>query len=427
MNRSGVWLAAVVFAGGCTVAGPRPDEPAPRPDRPAAPGVPVAPGAEPDVRVGVLVSVETAVVQAAAPFEMVDDAGRVRARGAAGESWSVRRSGDGVEAAGPRETVRVIGSLVLRPTVAPNEAALRVDGKAYRGTVLLRPAARGVTVVNVVDLENYLLGVVPHEIGRNRPPEEREAVKAQAIAARTYTIRHMGRRSDLGFDVYATVQDQVYGGADSEDPVSTAAVLATRGEIIVYDGEPIEAYYHSTCGGHTAALEEVWVGEPRPYLRPVSDARPGGGHYCERSNRFTWTEEWDRDALVAAIDRGLRDRGELAVPVTRVEFMAITGRTTSGRAEGLRIRTNAGDHRVQADSIRWVLRPEPNRGLNSSLIELHPRGNGEITGLRVDGRGWGHGIGMCQVGAMGRARDGHSYRDILSAYYPGTTIVRLYP
>jgi stage II sporulation protein D len=430
MKWNGAWLAAVVFAGGCTVAGPRPDAPAPRPDRPAAPGVPgvpVAPGAEPGVRVGVLVGVETARIQAAAPFELVDDAGRVRARGATGETWNARRSGDGVEAVGPRETVRVAGSLVLRPTVAANEAALRVDGKAYRGTVILRPAAQGVTVVNVIDLENYLLGVVPHEIGPNRPPEEYEAVKAQAIAARTYTIRHMGRRSDLGFDVYATVQDQVYGGADSEDPVSTQAVLATRGEIIVYQGEPIEAYYHSTCGGHTAALEEVWVGEPRPYLRAVSDARPSGGHYCEHSNRFHWTEQWDRAALVSAIDRGLRDRGELAVPVTRVEFMAITGRTPSGRAEALRIRTNAGDHRIQADSIRWVLRPEPNRGLNSALIELQPQGNGEITSLRVDGQGWGHGIGMCQVGAMGRARDGHSYRDILSAYYPGTSIARLYP
>lgn len=427
MKRNGAWLAAAVFATGCTVAGPRPDAPAPRPAPPAVPGLPVEPGAAMGVRVGLAVGVESARVQAAAPFEVVDDAGRVRARAAAGETWTVRRSGDGVEAAGPRETARVTGSLVLRPTVAPNEAALRVDDRPYRGAVMVRPGATGVTVVNVVDMETYLLGVVPHEIGRNRPPEEVEAVKAQAIAARTYAVRHMGRRADLGFDVYATVQDQVYGGAEAEDPVSTRAVLETRGEIIAYEGEPIEAYYHSTCGGHTAALEEVWVGEPRPYLRAVSDARPGGGFYCETSNRFRWTEQWDRDALVATLDRGLRDRGEVAVPVTRVEFMAITGRTPSGRAEALRIRTNAGDHRVRADSIRWVLRPEPNRGLNSALISIHPDGNGEITHLRVDGQGWGHGIGMCQIGALGRSRDGHSYRDILSAYYPGTTIVRLYP
>jgi stage II sporulation protein D len=427
MKWNGARLVAVVLASGCTVAGPPPGAPSPRAGAPAVPGLPAEPGAAMGVRVGLLVAVQSARVLAAAPFEVVDDAGRVRARGASGETWTVRRAGDAVEVAGPRESARVTGSLVLRPTVAANEAALRVDDRAYRGAVMVRPADTGVTVVNVLDLETYLLGVVPHEIGRNRPPEEMEAVKAQAIAARTYTVRHMGRRSDLGFDMYATVQDQVYGGAEAEDPVSTRAVLETRGEIIAYGGEPIEAYYHSTCGGHTAALEEVWVGEPRPYLQAVSDARPGGGHYCETSNRFRWSEEWDRDALVAALDRGLRDRGEVAVPLTRVEFMAISDRTPSGRAEALRIRTNAGDHRVRGDSIRWVLRPEPNRGLNSALITLHPQGDGEINHLRVDGQGWGHGIGMCQIGALGRSRDGHSYRDILSAYYPGTSIVRLYP
>jgi stage II sporulation protein D len=434
--RGSVWLVAVVFATGCTVAGPPPRDPTPRPvpPRPAEPVVPAEPAdpaaTEPGLRVGVLVNVATARLEAAMELEVMDEGGAARGRVGAGESWTFRRGGDGVEAVGPGQTLRTAGTLVFRPAEGsarrPADApAFRIDGRGYRGAVLLRAAATGVTVVNVLDLEAYLLGVVPLEIGAGRPAAEVEAVKAQAIAARTYAIRHMGRRESLGFDVYATVMDQAYGGADAEDPVSTRAVRETRGEIVVYGDTPIEAFYHSTCGGHTAALEEVWPGEPRPYLRSVSDEKPGGGWYCETSNRFRWTERWDRAALVAAVDRGLRERG-VAGPVTRVEHLSLTGLTPSGRAEALRVRTNRGEHRVRGDSVRWVLRPQPNRILNSAAITLHPHGHPEITGLTVEGRGWGHGIGMCQVGALGRARDGHSYRDILQAYYPGTRIVRLY-
>lgn len=428
MNGKGVWLAAVFFMTGCTVAGPRPGDPSPPPDRPpAVPDAPVIPGVEPGaapaLRVGLQVDSETARIEAAGPIEVVDDAGRVRATTRRGSSWTVRRAGAGIEAAGAGETVRSPTPLLFRPT---DGGTVQVGDRAYRGAVLVRAGAAGVTVVNVLDLETYLLGVVPLEIGANRPPEELEAVKAQAIAARTYAIRHLGRRSALGFDVYGTVSDQAYGGAMAEDPVSTRAVRETRGEVIIHDGEPIEAFYHSTCGGRTAALEEVWPGAPRPYLRSVSDAKPDGGWYCETSNRFRWTERWDRDGLMAALSRGLRERGVTSGPVTRVEFMTISGRTESGRAEALLLSTNAGQHRVRGDSIRWVLRPEPNRILNSAAIELDPHGHGEVTGLTVQGQGWGHGIGMCQVGAMGRARAGHSYRDILSAYYPGTEIARLY-
>jgi stage II sporulation protein D len=426
MNAKGAWLAAVVFTMGCTVAGPAPGEPAPpaRPPAVPAPAVPgVEPGVEPGLRVGLVVDAETARVEAAGPVEIVDDAGRVRATSRGAGSWTARRVGDSVEAAGTTGTLRATGSLVFRPT---DGGTIQVDGRPYRGAVLLRPAATGVTVVNVLDVETYLLGVVPLEIGANRPPEELEAVKAQAIAARTYAIRHLGRRAALGFDVYATVMDQAYGGAGAEDPVSTRAVHETRGEVIVYGGEPIEAFYHSTCGGHTAALEEVWPGSPRPYLRAVSDAKPDGGWYCETSNRFRWTERWDHPALTAALSRGLRERGVTTGPVTRVDFMSISGRTPSGRAEALVLSTNAGQHRVRGDSIRWVLRPQPNRILNSAAITLETHGHGEVTALVVEGQGWGHGIGMCQVGAMGRARHGHSYRDILSAYYPGTEIARLY-
>lgn len=415
--RGAAWVPVALLAAGCTVAGPRPGPDAEDP-------LPGTPTAAPEVRVGLAVDSPSLRLDATGPFEIVDDAGRVRASGRAGSAWTARRTGEGVEMSGPGETVRVRGILVVQPT---GGGEVLVNGRRYRGSVLVRPGERGVTAVNVLDMETYLLGVVPHEIGAGRPETELEAVKAQAIAARTYAVRHMGRRASLGFDFYATVQDQVYGGAETDDPLSTRAVEETRGEVLTYEGEPIEAYYHSTCGGRTAALEEVWRGEPRPYLRSVSDERPGGGWYCESSNRFRWTVRWDRAELLEALERGLGEHLRRDVDVTTVRAMALTGRTRSGRAEALRLRTNLGEHVVRGDSVRWILRPEPGRILNSARIELHPEeANGEIVGLEVQGGGWGHGIGMCQIGAVGRAREGHSYRDILLTYYPGSRISRLY-
>ncbi|HUG41977.1 MAG TPA: SpoIID/LytB domain-containing protein [Longimicrobiales bacterium] len=413
---AGVGLLLLLSTGACSVAGPRAGGPGDA-------GVPGATGAEPAVRVGVVVDTPSLEVAGTAGLELVDADGTVRSRTGAGETRVASRVGDGVEIAGGGEALRTPGAVTLRPR---GGGLVVVNGTSYRGAVLVRAAERGVTAVNLLDMETYLLGVVPLEIGKGRPPEEVEAVKAQAIAARTYALRHMGRRSSLGFDFYGSVMDQVYGGVDADDPVSARAVRETRGEILVHDGAPIEAYYHSTCGGRTAALEEVWPGEPRPYLKSVSDARPGGGFYCESSNRFRWTESWTRDALVATLERGLAAHVGRTVDPGRIRAMALTGRTQSGRAEALRIATDAGEFRVRGDSIRWVLRPAPNRILNSALIELHPEGDGDVTGLTIEGGGWGHGIGMCQIGAVGRARDGQSYREILLTYYPGSRIARLY-
>ena len=413
-------VGLLLLTGACTVAGPT-ETPRPEPVE----RVPGATGTELEVRVGVVVDSPSLTVGGTAGVELLDAEGRVRGRTAAGQTRVARRVANGVEVEGGGEVVRVPTGLTLRPV---DDGEVLVNGKRYRGDVFLRPSERGLTAVNILAMETYLLGVVPLEIGAGRPPEELEAVKAQAIAARTYAVRHMGRRSALGFDFYGSTMDQVYGGADADDPVSTRAVRETRGEVIVYDGEPIEAFYHSTCGGHTAALEEVWVGEPRPYLTAVSDARPGGGAYCESSNRYRWSESWTRSELLETLERGLSAHVGRTVDLETVRSMAVTGRTTSGRAEAVSIRTDAGDFRVRGDSIRWVLRPAPNRILNSALIELRPEGDGgEVTGLTVDGGGWGHGIGMCQIGAVARAREGQSYREILTTYYRGTRIARLYP
>ncbi|HEX6910276.1 MAG TPA: SpoIID/LytB domain-containing protein [Longimicrobium sp.] len=149
------------------------------------------------------------------------------------------------------------GATGLRPPLLVRPAAqggtLTVRGQPYRGELRIQQApAGGLTVVNRLDMETYLLGVVPREIGRF-DLDIYEAIKAQAVAARTYAYTYLGRRSEQGFDVYATVEDQVYGGASAENETVNRAVRETSGEILAYNGRPITAYYHSTCAGHTAA------------------------------------------------------------------------------------------------------------------------------------------------------------------------------
>jgi stage II sporulation protein D len=244
-------------------------------------------------------------------------------------------------------------------------------------------------------------------------------------------VRHLGSRQTLGFDVYATIADQVYGGISKEDPLASRAVRETAGEIVAYQGAPILAYYHSTCGGRTAAIEEVWEAAPVPYLKSVSDEVPGakGRYYCESSNRFRWDTSWSGAELRETLVRTLAARAGGSEPprIGRVSGIEVRGWTPSRRAKSLHISTDAGRYEVPGDSIRWILEVEPGRGLNSTLFVLDAEAaGGVVTALRARGGGWGHGIGMCQVGALGRARAGQSYRQILAAYYQNTEIARVY-
>lgn len=437
IGRFGGRLAALalitfVAVGSCRPAGPAPGRrPPAQPPRTEPAPPPVDEGALPlpsggtMVRVGLAVDVDTVVVSGTGSplaFEVTAPDGRVLHRGRADDRLLVVND-RGLQA------ITVSGSRVALPELATVRPAagsvglVMIDNATYRGAVVLRPSGAGrVTAVNSLDLEVYLLGVVPREI----PATQYEAVKAQAVAARTYAVGQMGRRAALGFDFYATVADQVYGGASAENDVATRAVAETVGEILTYEGEPIDAFYHSTCGGRTAAIDEVWNHEPVPYLRSVSDEKPGGGHWCETSNRFRWTQEWSGEQLRAVLERNLRSRR--SGPVRAVRDIEVVAETRSGRAGRTRVSVDDDSYLVRGDSIRWVLRTPEDLLLNSSLLlDIDAaRSDGRIAALTVRGGGWGHGIGMCQIGAMSRAAAGHSYRDILAAYYQGTRLSRIY-
>jgi stage II sporulation protein D len=318
----------------------------------------------------------------------------------------------------------------LQPPVvvrAADGGVVELRGAPYRGAILVQGAGQGgLTFVNRLDVESYLLGVVPRETG-DVDAAAYEMVKAQAVAARTYAIGHLGGRASLGFDVYPGTQDQVYGGVQAEREMISRAVRETAGEVATYGGRPIDAYYHSTCAGRTAAIDEVWNVNPVPYLVSVEDVDPRTGQAYDRaSSRFTWTERWTHAQLVAVLNRTLADslRGRR---IRAIEDLDVRSRTPSGRVRALRIDTDAGSFTVGRDRVRWILAPARGGILNSSKFDVRmERSGGEVSSIVAEGGGWGHGIGMCQVGAMGRARAGQDYRTILQAYYPGIQIERMY-
>ncbi|HEX8831393.1 MAG TPA: hypothetical protein VF705_09525, partial [Longimicrobium sp.] len=166
---------------------------------------------------------------------------------------------------------------------------------------------------------------------------------------------------------------------------------------------------------------------PVPYLVSVSDVDPRTGEAWDRaSSRFSWTERWSHDQLVAVLNRTLADslRGRR---IREIQDMDVVSRTQSGRVRALRLSTDAGTFTLGRDRVRWILVPARGGTLNSSKFDVRvERSGGQVVQIVAEGGGWGHGIGMCQVGALGRARGGQDYRTILDAYYPGTRLERMY-
>jgi stage II sporulation protein D len=347
------------------------------------------------------------------------------------EVWRVVVQGTGIVALAPGGAASAPTDVFEISSPNPN-APVIVNGRPYRGTIIALRDRTGVTMVDRLPMETYLIGVVSAEMGR-RSPEDQEALRAQAVVSRTFALRNLGRWRAQGFDLYATVADQVYGGAATETPEGRAAVEGTRGRILTYGGAPIDAFFYSTCGGRTADGTEVFRGADRPYLRSVPDLADDGTAYCSLSPRFRWHEEWTGEALRATLQRTLPSlpagggSTAVAMDVSEVRDVRVAYRTPSGRVGQLAVGLRRGDVLVDEPSVRQVLRPVSGEVLRSNTFTLTvTRTGGRVTRLAADGAGAGHGVGMCQWGAVGRSRAGQDHERILAAYYPGAVLERLY-
>ena len=283
------------------------------------------------------------------------------------------------------------GSLAIEP----EGEGFTFEGRRYRGSVTLTAHEDAVRVVNLLPLDDYLRGVVPSEMHAGWPLE---ALKAQAIAARTYTLSSLdpGR----GWDICATEACQVYEGRDAEHARADHAIAETAALVLTHDGRFARTYYHADSGGIIASSAEVW-GSRAPYLVAIQDV--------STSTPFRrWRHTIDGDAVRATLTaRGL-DVGS----VTRIR---VTGTSESGRAARLEIQGTRGSTEltgtVLTDAIRgW--------GLRSTRFRM-------VGDMVAEGDGWGHGVGMSQYGARALAASGYAYWQILAFYYPGTMLQRL--
>lgn len=278
---------------------------------------------------------------------------------------------------------------------------LYLDGRRFRGNMdILKDATAGPLIaINNVNIEDYLYGVLPHEVAHWWPTE---ALKAQAIAARTYALYQSKVSASQLFDVRSNTFSQVYGGSTVERFRANQAVDATKGMVLNYQSEIFPAYFHASCGGKTAAAKELWKIDLVPLRGSVAC------RYCWFSPHYDWSTK----IPLAELEEITKKNGRILGQILKIE--AVT-QTPSGRVGSLRISGNLGEAVLAAKDFRvWV---GGNR-IRSAFFSA--RVYDDIA--EFHGRGWGHGVGLCQWGTLGQALIGRNHRDILKFYYPESVI-----
>lgn len=294
---------------------------------------------------------------------------------------------------------------------------LLFNNKRYRGEIFFDTGER---VINFVKIEDYLLSVVPPEIG-NVKPSLVEAAKAQSVCSRSYALRKSFERHDAPFHLYSDIKDQVYLGRDYESPWSSVAVEATRGEVLMYKNEIALTMYHSTCGGMTADFREAFPEMPYiPYLKSVK-CEIGGRDLCSASPYYEWERRWRREELIGILEKNISRMMGINLNHGDVKSFRISKISKYGRVMEIQVRLEKSIQIFKGNDIRYILSDEKGP-LPSTRFNLIQRGDEII----IKGKGFGHGVGLCQYGARELSKMGWSYERILSFYYPGTKIKKIY-
>jgi len=280
---------------------------------------------------------------------------------------------------------------------------IAVNRRPFHGTVdIIRDRERRLLVINEIDVEQYLCGVLHRETSDQWPLE---ALKAQAIVARTFALHQALVSTGQDYHLTAGVASQVYGGRWAERRRTTMAVSHTEGSVLTWEGRLFPAYYHSCCGGHTEAADQLWKIRLPP-LAGVADP------HCRGTKHFQWT----RRAPLAKVVKALRQGGYY---ISDVSSIRVRGTNRSGRITEV-ILSDTGrskDVAVSGKVFRTLLGSDVVRSLRCQLRLEHGA-------LVVEGYGWGHGVGMCQWGALVMAQQGRTAEEILAVYYPGAMIER---
>jgi len=292
------------------------------------------------------------------------------------------------------------GKLFLR---ADTPEGLEVNGRRYPGHLAIIRGRGAMTLVNHAGLEDYIRGIAVREISHYWPSE---ALRAHAIVFRTYALYAMKQNASRDYDVTGDVYSQVYGGTAAMRYRITDACAETAGDVLTYRGSVFPAYYHSTCGGHTADASALWDID-LPVLAGVDCV------YCKGSPHFSWRAAFPVDQFVARLAQGGVDADGLRA----AEALDID---RSGRIRTVILhRRSKAAAVVAAKDLRGIIGPDV---LKSTNFTVSVRGNT----IEFSGNGWGHGAGLCQWGAYFMAKAGYTCADILAFYYPGSQIKNIH-
>lgn len=308
-----------------------------------------------------------------------------------------------------------------------------IEGKEYRGNVILRPHNGKITVINEVGLDDYVCGVVAGEMPSSWP---KEAIKAQAVAARCYALKSLSKHADFGFDLCSTTNCQVYGGISSETERTNEAVKETAGIVASYNNKVVDTLFSSSNGGFVEAAENVWGGS-YPYFQTFKDEY----EKTDEISGAVWTVTFSPEQIKSE----LKDNG---VDIGDILNMEVVKTSESGRVLEVKITGTNGTKSYTKSYARtflglksqlYTITAPESSGLyalsasgQSSLSDEYyiltaegidtreaPKGNGNYT---ISGRGYGHGVGMSQWGARYMAEEGLTFEDIIKYYFRGSEL-----
>jgi len=278
---------------------------------------------------------------------------------------------------------------------------IRLDNRHYRGHFTLLAGKKGLSIINHVQINKYLYGVVPREMPHSWA---KQALMAQAIAARTYVLYIKGKSYSKPYDVQSTTSSQVYGGYDAEKAASNNAVDLTSGQVMTHKGKLIVAYFHSNSGGHTESPGNVWSADV-PYLIGVPDK------FCKDNKKGDWEYFLTYDKIRSRLNR-------YGLSLDNVQGIKVKGRSKSGRALKINVVSQQGISMLTGNNFR--IKTDATK-LKSTLFQLEKSSEG----ILFRGKGYGHGVGMSQWGAQKMALEGYNFEDILKHYYHNIKIVSI--
>ncbi|MCL2923268.1 MAG: SpoIID/LytB domain-containing protein [Trichodesmium sp. MAG_R04] len=291
----------------------------------------------------------------------------------------------------------ISGQMWIEPKA---EGYVWIGDRWYRGRTHIIPHKGGITAINYVNFAEYLYSVIGAEMNSNWP---QEALKAQAVAARSYALKKRQENSNNFYDLGNDQSWQVYQGIKTESPGTYAAVDATQGQVLTYNGQIILALFHSSSGGHTENVEDVWS-NPLPYLRAVPD-------FDQNAPVYEWTKSFSQAELKQRI-----------LGVGNIISMTPQTTTPYGSVITIEVLGDAGVKTLKSTYVTAALDLKSTR----FTVSAKKTGGQQIpTSFQITGKGFGHAVGMSQWGAYNLARNGYSYHQILLYYYQGTTLTRI--